>query len=199
MNVLGRVLDQRETRDRDADEADDRWLTERAGINPDERRAAWRRWLRKELERTLQWPKNEAARDRLIGQCMAEITILARQLRGRGWLLEGTALAVHVWALLAPIAKAQKAGKIKDFWPYFGEAVTRYVGANAEEIQAHARRTRADESTQSMAGALAVFGLLKTHAGRAPSLTELVAARDAQIQKEKAAKMAADAAQLKLL
>lgn len=198
MNVLAQVIETRESRRQESEQADDQWLATTAGINPEERREAWRRWLRRELEKALQWPKNEAARDRLIGQCAGEITVLARQLRGRGWLLEGTALAVHVRALLAPIAKAQKAGKIKDFWPYFGEAVSRYVGANAEEIQQHARRTGAEEGAQTMAGALAAFGLAGAQK-TGPSLTELVADRDAQIRKEKAAKAAADSAQLRLL
>jgi hypothetical protein len=198
VNVIAQVIETREDGRQDSDAADDRWLATTAGVDPEERREKWRRWLRRELERSLQWPKNEAARDRLIGQCAGEITVLARQLRGRGWLLEGTALAVHVRALLAPIAKAQKAGKVRDFWPYFGEAVSRYVGANAEEIQAHARRTGAEEGAQTMAGALAAFGLGGT-AKKAASLTEIVAERDAQIRKEKAAKAAADAAQMRLL
>lgn len=198
MNVLGLQLEGREGRQSEQDRADDLWLRERAGIDPEERRASWRRWLRKTLETSLQWPKEAAARERLIGQCAAEITVLARQLRGRGWLLDGAALAEHVKALLAPIAKAQRAGKVRDFWPYFGEAVSRYVGANAEEIQAHARRTGADEGTQSMAGALAALGLGKA-VERSPSLTEIISDRDAQVRADKAAKQAAERSQLSLL
>lgn len=198
MNVLGLPLEGREERRSAEDRADDLWLRERAGIDPEERRASWRRWLRKELEKTLQWPSQEAAKERLIGQCAAELTILARQLRGRGWLLDGAALAEHVRALLAPIAKAQKAGKVRDFWPYFGEAVSRYVGANAEEIQAHARRTGADEAAQSMAGALAALGLGRA-AAKGPSLTEIIADRDAAARVKEAEKKAAEAAQLRLL
>ncbi len=198
MNVLGLQLEGREERRTEEDRAEDLWLRERAGIDPEERRASWRRWLRKELETSLQWPKDAAARERLIGQCGAEITVLARQLRGRGWLLDGTALAVHVRALLAPIGKAQRAGKVRDFWPYFGEAVSRYVGANAEEIQGHARRTGADEGAQSMAGALAALGIGKTH-DREPSMTEILATRDAQVRREKQVKDAVDRQQLSLL
>jgi hypothetical protein len=180
------------------DRADDLWLRERAGIDPEERRASWRRWLCKTLEASLQWPKDPAAKARLVGQCAAEITVLARQLRGRGWLLDGAALAEHVRALLEPIAKAQRAGKVRDFWPYFGEAVTRYVGAHAEEIQAHARRTGADEGAQTMAGALAALGIGKA-AQRGPSMTEIIADRDAATRAEKAAQAEADRRQLSLL
>lgn len=198
MNVLGQLLEDREDRRHSESAADDNWLRESAGVDPEERRELWRRWLRKTLEETLQWPGKADARDRLIGCCMAEITVLARQLRGRGWLLEGQALAVHVRALLAPIAKAQREGKIKDFWPYFGEAVSRYVGAHAEEIQAHARRTGADVGAQTMASALAVFGIGKGTASR-PSMTEIITDRDAVVRREKFAKQQVDEKQLRLL
>ena len=198
MNVIGQLIDDREDRQRDEALADTQWMLERSGIDPAERLEAWRRWLRKTLETTLQWPANPAAKERLIGQCAAEITTLARQLRGRGWLLEGKALADHVKALLGPVAAAQKAGKIGDFWPYFRAAVKRYVGANAEEIQAHARRTGADESAQSMAGALAALGIGKALT-RGPSMTEIIADRDAAKRQAEADQRAAEKAQLKLL
>ncbi len=199
MDVMGQLLDDREGRRGQEDDADDLWLKERAGIDPEARRESWRRWLRRELEKTLQWPRNEAARARLIAQCGSELTVLARQLRGRGWLLEGAALAEHVRALLAPIAKAQQAGKVKDFWPYFGEAVSRYVGAHAEEIQAHARRTGRDEGAHTMAGALAAFGLVKAKPAMAPTLTEIIVQRDTAIRAERLAKDAAEKAQMTLL
>lgn len=198
MNVFAQTLDDRAGRRTNEDAADDLWLQERAGIDPAVRRAAWRHWLRKTLESSLQWPKDPAAKARLIGQCAEELTVLARQLRGRGWLLDGKALAEHVRALLEPIGKVQRAGKVRDFWPYFCETVTRYVGAHAEEIQAHARRTGADESAQTMAGALASLGLGKA-AKRSQSLTEAIAERDAEVRREKVAKLAAERAQLRLL
>ena len=198
MNLLGRVLEERDERATETQAADDLWLRERAGIDPEERRASWRRWLRKELEKSLQWPKNETARERLIGQCAAELTVVARQLRGRGWLLDGAALAEHVRACLKPIATAQKKGAVGDFWPYFRASVRRYVGANAEEIQAHARRTGADDGTQTMAGALAALGIGKA-AQRAPSMTEILADHDAEARRDQAEKKDAAKAQLPLL
>lgn len=175
MNVLAIQVDARAETAAAQAEADDRWLRERAGIDPEERRASWRRWLRKELEKALQWPSNPAARARLLGQCAAEMTVMARQLRGRGWLLDGAALAVHVRACLAPIGEAQRDGKVRDFYPYFCASVSRYVGANAEEIQAHARRTGADEAAQSMAAALSALGLSRSAAAQGPSMVELLA------------------------
>lgn len=199
MNVLAHVLEEREDGARSTQEADDTWLRERTGVDPAERREAWRRWLRRTLERALQWPGDEAARARLIGQAMAEVTTLARQLRGRGWLLDGEALAGHVRALLAPVAAAQRAGKVGDFWPYFRAAVRRYVGANAEEIQRQAKRTGSDEGAQTIGGVMASLGIGAALRRRGPSLVEIVAARGAEIGAGKVAKAEADGAQLKLL
>lgn len=198
-NRFEAVLEHREERRTKQDEADDLWLKERAGIDPEARRQSWRRWLRRTLETTLQWPKDEAAKARLIGQCAEEMTMLARQLRGRGWLLEGKALAEHVRAVLEPIGKAQKAGKVREFWPYFGEAVSRYVGAHAEEIQAHARQSGADVGATSFAAALAGLGIGRPAQKAAPSLTEILSDRDAALRAAKAAQAAEEKRQMRLL
>lgn len=181
MNVLGSYLEAREDARRDQSEADNRWLLERTGIDPAERLQSWDRWIRRTLAATLVWPANEAARERLLGQCAAEMTTVAKQLRGRGWLLDGKALAGHVAALLEPIAKAQRAGKVGDFWPYFRASVSRYVGANAEEIQQQAKRTGADEGIQSIGAILGGLSIIQS-----PSMTELLATRAAEVTQAKA-------------
>jgi hypothetical protein len=180
VNILQAHLDDREDRRQDEAEADRRWLTDRGGIDPAERLLKWDAWLSRTLRSTLQWPSSPAARERLIGQCMAEITTMVRHLAGRGWLLDGDALAAHVRTVLAPIATAQKAGKIGDFYPYFRAAVSRYVGANAEEIQAQARRTGADE------GARTVGEILSTLRIRGASMTSLLAQRSQEVAQAKA-------------
>jgi hypothetical protein len=185
VNVLGQLLDERDDRRRDQAEADDRWMREGAGIDPAERLIAWDRWLVGTLEKTLQWPADPVRRAKLVRQCAAEITGLAKQLRGRGWLLDGDALAKHVRTMLAPIVAAQRAGKIGDFWPYFRASIGRYVGGNAEEIQAHARRTGADEGAQSFGAVLAGLGITDGARQRGPSLTELLAARAGEVAQAK--------------
>jgi hypothetical protein len=179
MNVLGQLLDDRDDGKREEREAEERWLRERAGIDPAERLQSWDRWIRATLTAALVFPTERAARERLIGQCAAEMTELAKQLRGRGWLLDGKALAEHVQAVLQPIGKAQRAGKIGDFWPYFRTAVARYVGLNAEEIQQHARRVGAEEGARSVGAVLA--GLRVTE-----SMTELLARRAEEVATAKA-------------
>jgi len=179
MDALGQFLDNREDARRGQAEADERWLRERAGIDPAERLLAWDRWVVRTLEKSLAWPADPAAKARLVRQCAAEVNRVARDLRGRGWLLDGEALVAHVRAMLAPIVAAQAAGKVGDFWPYFRAAVARYVGANAEHIQQQARRTGADEAGQAIG---AVLGEMKL---RGRSLTELLAERSVEVREAK--------------
>ena len=176
MNVLEQYLHDREAGGREQREADERWMIEGAGIEPAERLLLWDRWLVGLLAKSLQWPAEVGARERLIRQCAAEITTLARQLRGRGWLLDGKALAGHVQALLEPVAKAQQAGKVGDFWPYFRAAVSRYVGNHSDEIAAHARRTGSNEGAQAIGALLGGLAVV-----RQASMTELLTDRAAEI------------------
>ncbi len=161
-------------------DADRRWLSERGGIDPAERLQKWDAWLVRTLLATLCWPANNAARDRLVRQCAAEMTVMVRHLAGRGWLLDGEALAAHVHAVLKPIAHAQRSGKVADFYPYFRASVSRYVGANAEEIQHHARRTGTDE------GARTVGDILSGLRIRGATMTELLAQRAGEVAVAKA-------------
>ena len=175
MNVFQSVADGRDDQARREAEADDRWLRERGGIDPEERRASFNRWVKGHLLKTLAWPEDRARREKLVGQCAAEITVMVRQLRGRGWLLDGAALADEVKACLAPIAAYQRAGKVEDFYAYFRTSVRRYVGVHAEDLQALARRTGGDEAAQSMAALLGGLGLARMAKPRAESMVEIVA------------------------
>jgi len=174
-DIIQSIADDREDRTRREFEADDRWLRERGGIDPEERRTSFHRWVKGQLLKTLTWPQDRARREKLLGQCAAEITVMVRQLRGRGWLLDGAVLAEEVKACIEPIAAYQKAGKVGDFLAYFRSSVRRYVGANAENIQAMARRTGSDEAAQSMASVLAGLGLDRLAKPREASIVEIVA------------------------
>ncbi len=152
-----------------------RFLSERAGVDRKERLAAWREWAAKKLIADFSLPEDPAARARLVGQCTAELERLVRALFDRGWLIEGKRLAQVVSDCLAPIAEAQRGGKIADFYPYFRAAVRRYVGAHAEEIQRAARRDGADAASAFHGGLAIALGMLR--GPQAPSITEVIAAR----------------------
>lgn len=175
MDILGAIADTREDRARQEAEADDRWLRERAGIDPEERRRSFQSWVKGLLVKSLPLPV-DARREKILGQCAAEITVMCRQLRGRGWLLDGAALAAEVKACLEPIAAYLRKGNVDDPFAYFRSSVRRYVGAHAEDLQALARRSGRDEATQSMASALSAFGLGGAAKPREASIVEIVTA-----------------------
>jgi hypothetical protein len=176
VNVFGQILADREQRAQDEAAADERWLVA-AGVDPVERLQLWDRWVRAKLLELLTWPEDEAKRKRMVSQFAEELTALAKQLRGRGWLLDSRELAVHVRAILEPVGRAQRAGKVSDSWSYFCAAVRRYVDANADAIQAHARRTGGEESGQTIGAILGGLSVV-----RRMSMTELLTTREGQIE-----------------
>jgi hypothetical protein len=175
VNPIQAHLEDREDRARLEGEADDRWLRERAGIDPEERRRAFNSWVKGLLLKSPIWPSDPARRERLLGQCAAEITVMCRQLRGRGWLLDGATLAAEVKACLDPITAYLRKGNVEDPFAYFRSSVRRYVGTHAEELQAHARRTGRDEGAQNMAAVMSGLGLDRLAKARPASMVEIVA------------------------
>lgn len=98
----------------------------------------------------------------------------------RGWMLDTQRLADRVTEMLDSIGKAQRGGEVRDFWSYFKASVSRYVGLNAEEIQA--------EAMSAGVAIGAVFQqMLKKQAAK-PSIPELVAQRTEETLREKIAR-----------
>lgn len=126
-----------------------------------DRRQALRRWRAEAAELLAStfthWAADPTRRQRQIGQCIAELEALARALFDRGWLLRHETLMATVRQAIAPVAAAQAAGKIGDFYPYFKASVRRYVPVNADDIQKTARREGAQPAGDLMA---ALSGLL---------------------------------------
>ncbi len=71
------------------------------------------------------------------------------------------------------VAKYQKEGKIKEFWPYFCATIDRYVGVNSEEIQVESKRIGA--TVQTLVSELSKLIPIP------PSLPELVARRAEEV------------------
>lgn len=170
---LDRGMLNRAAREAAADQAETIYLRETAGID---RAVAIRRWrgrLRATLLKELSWPEDETRRERLLAKCATEMEVIARQLYSRGWLVNEQRLGELVKGCIKPIAEAQRAGQIREFWPYFSRSVRVYVGINAESIQQQARRDGADvaSSMGSIISTLGLGGLAKP----TPSLTEIIA------------------------
>lgn len=150
------------------------FLQQSAGID---RTAAIRRWrarCRATLLRDLAWPGDTTRRDRLVARCVNDLEIIARHVYQRGWLLKEERLGELVKDCIRPIAAAQRAGKVRELYPYFKAAVERYVGMNAEEIQQAAKRSGADVATSMEA---LVAGLGRVIGTPAPTITEMLVER----------------------
>lgn len=133
----------------------------------------FRRRCRATLLRDLTWPEDPVRRDNLLDKCARELETIARHVYARGWLLQEERLGQLVRSCLEPVALAQRKGQIREFWPYYRRAVWAFVGVNAEQIQALAKRDGADvtSSMDSLISGLAIPGLAKRPA---PSLTEIL-------------------------
>lgn len=145
------------------------FLKQAGGIERRDALRAWRAAAARLLSETLTWPADEARRTRLIGQCVGELEAMARQLFDRGWLLKQDRLLEVARTAVTPVAAAQAAGKIGDFWPYFRASVRRFVPVHAEELQRLARREG------GAVGAADVFAALAGALGQRPAVTAVEA------------------------
>lgn len=162
-----------------------------------ERLLAFDRWVKLELVARIDWTWAGAAKAKRIEQCKIELETLLKDLWRRGWLLDGRKLAGLISDALDEVGEAQRAGRVKDFWPFFRSVVRRYVGSNAEEIRETAM------SMQTHVGQVFEALLKKGPAKR--SMTELVAQRGNErlvdqvaAARKKQARKAASAAQPEL-
>lgn len=165
------------------------------GESPEMRKVRFDSWLRGQLDKRLVWPSDQAKAAKLRGQIEAMVETMLTHFYGRGWLLDGKRLAAHVEAVLDEIGAAQRAGRVRELYPFARKVLTTYTGAHAEEIQREA---------QIEAGRATVFdralGLARAKL-RQPGIVEVAALTKSErvrerIAKARAAKAAADAEKL---
>ena len=171
----------------------DEWYDLNGPLAPPARLLAFDRWVRKELSTRLQWPGNQAARARQIEQSRILVERLVLDLWRRGWMLDGKRLANHITAALDAVAKAQAKGQIRDLYAYLRRSLEAYVGLNAEEIQAEARRHASGHIGVIAADILTAYGLGQ----KGPSIPELVAQRRHEIDQSKSLRQALQEARRK--
>ncbi len=178
-DVFNAYLQTRAARHQDGRPADD-WML--SVLAPEERLLRFDGWVRRQLQERLKWPGTERRQAKMIEQSRVKLERLVLDLWRRGWMLDGQRLAKHIQAALDDVGAAQYAGRVQDFWPFFCRVVDRYVGLNAEEIQAEAR---------SIAGARPMSSILEglqlgaKPAASGPTLPELVAQRREETLREK--------------
>lgn len=188
MNVLGQHLEERENAGAgaaqrlDRKKAADVWMF--TGSAPEDRLLAFDCWARAELAARIDWTWAGAHKDKRIEQCRVVLEKMVLALWKRGWMLSGPQLAKRIEELLDAVGKYQRQGKVADFWPYFKAAVHRYVGLNAEEIQAEATKASA-----IFAPWVKAFGGGRGAGEVFTSMPELVAQRADEITKVKEPKL----------
>jgi hypothetical protein len=172
MSIQGHLEEREDQVVRDAmqaarDAAERVWFNQKA--TPEERLVNFDTWLRVELRDRLDWKWAGFMKEKRLEQCRIQIDTMILALWRRGWMLDGARLARRVREMLDTIGKAQRAGQVRDFWPYFKAATSRYVGLNAEEIQA--------EAMSAGVAVAAVIHQLTRGLPAGPALPELVAQR----------------------
>lgn len=186
MSMQGYIEEREDRADRDEKQAARdvfarAWL--RQDQKPETRLAAFDEWLLLQMEARLDWGWAGTLKEKRLHQCRIQIDGMVIALWRRGWMLDGPRLADRITEMLDAIGKAQRGGQVRDFWPYFKTAVSRYVGLNAEEIQA--------EAMSAGAAVGAVFQQLLKRQAAGPSIPELVAQRAEETLREKLARQRA--------
>lgn len=183
MNAFGQFLDERQASADAAAKQTARdggvavWLNR--GAAPEVRLLKFDAWVRGQLATRLDWTWAGVGKEKRIEQCRVYLERLVLEMWRRGWMLDGKRLAAHLESVLDAVGAYQRAGKVKEFWPYFRACIDRYVGGNAEEIQVEARSVGAQ-----MGQLISALGIGRT--GDGSSLPELVAQRAVEVSKAKA-------------
>jgi valyl-tRNA synthetase len=168
------------------------------GKTPEQRLLKFDAWVKLELAARLDWTWAGPAQAKRLEQCRAQLETMLKHLFERGWHLDGRKLADLITAALDEVGAAQRAGRVKDFWPFFKSVISRYVGTHAEEIQAEAL-------SAGNAVSQILEATLRGLPAKAPTVTELVAQRASETlhqklarQRRQEARQKADAAQVQL-
>ncbi|MBA4136727.1 MAG: hypothetical protein C0518_05365 [Opitutus sp.] len=165
---------------------------------PEVRIVAFDVWCRRELAARLVWDWAGAQKPKRIEQARLYLRKIVLGLWNRGWELDGKRLADRLTDVLDAVGKAQRAGKVGSFWPYFSASVDRFVGQNAEELR--------EDAMQMGAHVGQVFQTLVAGLPATPSLPALIAQQETERLNDKAkrvtrqkARQAAEKSQLPLL
>jgi hypothetical protein len=165
---------------------------------PEVRIVAFDAWCRRELAKRCEWAWAGQLKAKRIEQARAYLRKMILALWDRGWELDGQLLAGRITDLLDAVGKAQRAGKVGSFWPYFSAAVDRFVGQNAEELR--------EDAMQAGSHVGQVFQQLVAGLPKPPSLPALIAQQEAETVRERVnrqrkaeARKAAEKSQLPLL
>lgn len=148
---------------------------------PAARLVAFESWLLEQLRSRLLWPTDPAAAAKQAGQCRAFVLDAVADLGEHGFLFQPRELAALLIEKLDQIARMQKAGNVRELYPYFRAAWRSWVRCSADDLRDKAMLCG------SHVQAITERALRSTAAAPAPSLCELAA----QVRRERKAQRAA--------
>ncbi len=108
---------------------------------PAERLVSFEKWLAKELESKLIWPRDPHRKNKQIHQCKGFVLKFVVELKQRGWLFDGPLLARLINDKLSEIRRTQEKNRVDDLWPFLEAIFDRYAGERAEELKEQSMRT----------------------------------------------------------
>lgn len=155
------------------------WANER-GV-PAARLVAFESWLLEQLRSRLVWPTDPAAAAKQAGQCRAFVLDAVADLGEHGYLFRPRELAALLAEKIEQIARLQRAGNVRELYPYFRAAWRSWVRCSAEELRE--KSMLCGSHVQAITDRM----LRGTSAAPAPSLCELAA----QVRRERKAHRAA--------
>ena len=109
------------------------WANERNV--PAARLVAFESWLLEQLRSRLLWPTDPAAAARQAGQCRAFVMDAVADLGEHGYLFRPRELAALLTEKIEQIARMQRAGNVRELYPYFRAAWRSWVRCSADDLR----------------------------------------------------------------
>ncbi len=102
---------------------------------PGERLVAFESWLWEEMTTRLEWPRDLAARAKVIGQCRTFTMEAVADLERHGFLFQPKQLAALLREKLDQIGVMQRQGKVENLYPYFRACWHGWVRRESDQLR----------------------------------------------------------------
>lgn len=102
---------------------------------PAARLAAFETWALQQLRERLVWPADPAAAARQAGQCRAFVMEAVADMGEHGFLFQPRELARLIVDKIDAVARQQRAGQVREIYPYFRTAWRTWVRGETETLR----------------------------------------------------------------
>lgn len=102
---------------------------------PAARLAAFETWALQQLRERLVWPADPAAAAKQAGQCRAFVLEAVADMGEHGFLFQPRELAKLIVDKIDAVAKQQRAGQVRDLYPYFRASWRTWVRGETETLR----------------------------------------------------------------